>query len=227
MRDDVRDIAADYHQAAEIEHSRLERHPAVAMPANELALCHQNLIAQGLEDQVCLMQAGARDLNAVKEQGCDAALLMGPRYPLIQECDRKKALQEVHDRLRRGGSLFSAFISRLGIMGNLIKNVTAWIEDQAEVRSLLEQGQAVERGAQTGLRGYFAKVSELIPLHEALGFETLALAGVEPASAADDESYNRLQGTRRQLWLDLLYEISAEPSIAGASRHLLYTGRKK
>jgi hypothetical protein len=45
--------------------------------------------------------------------------------------------------------------------------------------------------------------------------------------AADDESYNKLQGKQRQLWLDLLYEISIERSILGASRHLLYIGRKK
>jgi hypothetical protein len=66
-----------------------------------------------------------------------------------------------------------------------------------------------------------------VPLHEALGFETLVLAGADPAISADDESYNRLQGRQRQLWLDLLYEISTEKSIIGASRHLLYIGKKK
>jgi len=51
---------------------------------------------------------------------------------------------------------------------------------------------------------------------------------VEPAISAsdDDERYNKLEGERRQLWLDLFYEISSEPSIVGASRHLLYIGRK-
>jgi hypothetical protein len=63
-------------------------------------------------------------------------------------------------------------------------------------------------------------------LHEAIGVETLALAGVEPAVSADDESYNRLEGEQRRLWLDLLYEISTDRSIIGASRHLLYIGRK-
>jgi hypothetical protein len=35
---------------------------------------------------------------------------------------------------------FSSFISRFGIMGDLLKNIPDWIEDQAEVRSLLERG---------------------------------------------------------------------------------------
>jgi hypothetical protein len=52
------------------------------------------------------------------------------------------------------------------------------------------------------------------------------VAGVEPVIAADDDSYNKLQGTQRQLWLDLLFELSVEKSILWASRHLLYVGRK-
>ena len=63
-------------------------------------------------------------------------------------------------------------------------------------------------------------------MHEVLGFETMAVAGIEPAIAADDASYNQLQGAQRQRWLDLLYAISTEPSIVGASRHLLYIGKK-
>jgi len=70
-------------------------------------------------------------------------------------------------------------------------------------------------------------LSEIAPLHEAIGFETITVVGVEPAISADNESYNKLQGKQRELWLDLLKEIGAERSIIGASRHLLYIGRKK
>jgi len=69
-------------------------------------------------------------------------------------------------------------------------------------------------------------VSEIGPLHEAVGFRTLTIAGVEPAIGGDDESYNALEGEQRRLWLDLLHGISQEPSIVGASRHILYVGQK-
>jgi hypothetical protein len=151
---------------------------------------------------------------------------MGPLYHLILEADRKRALSQVFDRLREGGILFSAFISRYGIMGDLLRDVPDWIEDQAEVRSLLTRGRRPDGYPRGGFRGYFARVDEIAPLHEAIGFETLTLAGIEPAISADDESYNRLQGEQRQLWLDLLYEIGTERSIIGASRHVLYIGRK-
>jgi hypothetical protein len=101
------------------------------------------------------------------------------------------------------------------------------IEDDAEVRSFIEKGKRPDDYPRGGFRGYFAQASEIAPLHEAIGFETLTMVGVEPAISADDENYNKLQGKQRQLWLDLFYEISAERSIIGASRHLLYIGRKK
>jgi SAM-dependent methyltransferase len=199
---------------------------AVDLSAGNLETCSKSLVEAGLQEHVRLVLADARDLREVTERGFDAVLLMGPLYHLIEESDRALALKEASDRLREGGILFSAFISRYGIMGDLMKNLTVWIENQAEVRSLIENGRRPEEAPRGGFRGYFAKVSEIAPLHEALGFETLALAGVEPGISADDESYNKLQGEQRRLWLDLLHEISTESSILGASRHLLYVGRK-
>ena len=108
-----------------------------------------------------------------------------------------------------------------------MRDLPAWIEDQAGTRSLLSVGRRPDDHPRGGFRGYFAQVSEIAPLREDIAFETVTLAGVEPAISADDESYNKLQGSQRQLWLDLLYEISIESTILGASRHLLYIGRTK
>jgi S-adenosylmethionine-dependent methyltransferase len=200
---------------------------AVDLSAANLELCRKRLTQEGLQGQVHLVLADARDLKEVTAWGFDVVLLMGPLYHLVEETDRKVALQEVFDRLRTGGILLSSFISRFGILGDLLRNVPGWIEDQAEVESLLERGRDPYDYPRGGFRGYFAKVSEIPPLHEAIGFETLTLASVEPAISADDESYNRLQGQQRQLWLDLFYRMSTESTILAASRHLLYVGRKK
>ena len=199
---------------------------AVDMSAALIEASRERIAAAGLESQVRLILADARDLSSERERDFDAVLLMGPLYHLVEEADRELALKEAFDRLRAGGIIFTAFISRYGIMGDLLKNVPGWIEGQAEVRSVMERGRSPEDFPRGGFRGYFAQVSEIAPLHEALGFETITLAGVEPAISADDESYNNLQGKQRQLWLDLLYELSTESSMIGASRHLLYVGMK-
>lgn len=200
---------------------------AVDMSADLLEGCRKLIADEALEKQVRFVLADARDLREVTEKGFDAVLLMGPLYHLIEESDRKLALQQAFDRLCNGGIIFSSFISRFGVLSDLLKDLPQWIEDQINVRSLLERGKRPDGYPRDDrFRGYFAEVFEIAPLHEAVGFDTITLAGVEPAISADDESYNKLQGKQRQLWLDLLYEISPERSIIGASRHLLYIGKK-
>ena len=189
--------------------------------------CKTNIEKEGLGGQVRFIVSDARKLADVAKKDFDAVLLMGPLYHLVDEEDRKQALQETFDRLKVGGILFSAFISRFGIMGDLLKKVPDWIENEEEVRSIMEKGKDPENYPRGGFRGYFARVSEIAPLHEAIGFETLTVAGVEPAISAEDEIYNKLGGKQRRLWLDLLYELSTEETIIGASRHLLYIGRKE
>ena len=200
---------------------------AVDLSATLIEECRRRIAAEGVEKRVRLVVADARDLSKITETAFDAVLLMGPLYHLVEEADRKVALKEAFNRLRIGGIIFSSFLSRFGILGDLIRNVPGWIEDQAEVRSLLASGKRPDDYPRGGFRGYSAKVSEIAPLLEGIGFKTITVVGIEPAISADDESYNKLRGKQRQLWLDLLKEIGAERSIIGASRHLLYIGRKK
>jgi SAM-dependent methyltransferase len=199
---------------------------AVDLSATLLEKCRKIIEDKGLVKQVKFITADARDLGEVAETHFDAVLLMGPLYHLVEEDDRKAALKEAFDRLQEGGVIFSSFISRFGIIGDLLKKFPNWIEDQKEVRWLLARGKRPDDYPRDGFRGYFAQVSEIAPLHETIGFETIILAGIEPAISADDESYNKLDGIQRQLWLDLMYELSTEKSIIGASRHILYIGKK-
>jgi SAM-dependent methyltransferase len=206
-----------------------ERGYAVTAVDFSAALLEQNrafLQAAGLAHQVQYVLADARDLSAVTGNGYDAVLLMGPLYHLGLESDRSLALAQAVARLRPGGLLFSAWISRLGTLGDLMKKVPDWILNQSEVQSFLTNGRRPEDAPVGDFRGYFAAAAEIPPLHERQGLLTRALVAVEPAISADDESYNRLQGELRQRWLDVLYAVSAEPSILAASRHLLYIGQK-
>ena len=199
---------------------------AADLSEGQINECRKRVSELGLQTNVNCLVADARDLTPVSETDFDAVLLMGPLYHLVLRDDRVKALREAVTRLKRGGLLFSALISRFGIMGHLLRHVPQWVENQKEVRSVIERGRAPEDAPKGGFRGYYVTVDEIAPLHEELGLETVVLAGVEPAISADDESYNRLEGEQRELWLELLWELSREPSLVASSRHLLYIGRK-
>ena len=199
---------------------------AVDLSAALLERCKLRLAAARLHRQVQFVVADARDLHAVPTTAFDAVLLMGPLYHLVFEEDRREAVRQAADRLRSGGLLFSTHLSRLGILGDLMRRMPEWIERGQEVRFLLDRGRRPDDLPRGGFRGYFARVSEIRPLHEALGLQTIVLAGVEPTISADDENYNKLQAPQRDLWLDLLEEVSSDETTIGASRHLLYVGRK-
>ena len=199
---------------------------AVDLSAALLEQCKRRLADEELDGQARFIVADARDLHAVPTTAFDAVLLMGPLYHLIFEEDRRQAIHQAADRLRSGGLLFSTHLSRLGCIGDFMRRMPEWIERGEEVRSLISHGRRPDDQPRGGFRGYFARVPEIRPLHEALGIQAIVLAGVEPAISADDESYNKLQALQRDRWLDLLEEVSSDESTIGASRHLLYVGRK-
>jgi hypothetical protein len=72
------------------------------------------------------------------------------------------ALKEAIDRLSVGGVLFSSFLSRFGIFGDLIKDAPQWIEGQERVRSFIEGGHRPENSPRGGFRGYFARAREIV-----------------------------------------------------------------
>jgi S-adenosylmethionine-dependent methyltransferase len=191
-----------------------------------LERCREKLSIAGLQERVDCRLDDARDLHQVPESEFDAVLLMGPLYHLFSHEDRLCALKQAVQRLKTDGVFFSSHISRFGILGDLMCNIPQWIEKRDEVWSIIEHGRDPVDYPKGQFRGYFARVDEIIAWHEEAGLQTLALAGVEPAISADDDSYNRLQEPLRGLWLDLLFKVGQEPGMLAASRHLLYVGTK-
>src|SRR5258708_16812085 len=127
---------------------------------------------------------GIRDDLVTGVQTCALPISL---YHLVFEEDRRQAVRQAADRLRSGGLLFSTHLSRLGILGDLMRRMPEWIERGQEVRFLLDRGRPPDDLPRGGLRGYFARGSEIRPLSEALGIHTVVLAGGEPAISADDE----------------------------------------
>ena len=199
---------------------------AVDLSEEFVTRCKAEAEELDLSDRIDFMTGDARTMKQVPRGAFEAVLLLGPMYHLVVEKDRISALRSAYDCLKPGGVILSAWLSRFGNFGNLIKKNPSWIENREEVHWLLEEGRQPDHVPRDGFRGHFSRLEEIAPIHETVGFNTLRIAGIEPAISADDESYNKLESRRRELWLDLLFEISAEPSIVAASRHILYVGRK-
>ena len=199
---------------------------AVDLAPTLVAIASERAAEEGLNDSIEFQVGDARFLSGIPEESFDAALVMGPLYHLVLQDERLMALKRVSQCLKGNGILFSSLLSRFGVLGDVLKKIPSWIEDEKYVSSIIENGKSPDDSPREGFRGYFATLDEIALLHEEAGFNKLIITGLEPAISADDESYNKLEGERRRLWLDLLFKISAEPSTVASSRHLMYIGRK-
>ena len=200
---------------------------AVDIASDLVARAKTRIDDLGLGSRVEFRVGDIRTCSDIPESSFDAALVMGPLYHLVLQEDRELVLERVFKFLKPGGVVFSAWISRFGIFGDNLKKMPDLIFKKEAVESILERGCDLDLfHPKSNFRGYFATADEIAPIHEKTGFGTLALAGTEPAISADDASYNCLEGERRQLWLDLLFKLSAEPSMIASSRHMLYVGKK-
>ena len=175
-----------------------------------------------LEDFV---HTNALDLSAFPAAGFDAALLMGPLYHLHQLEERRTALRQALRLLKRDGLVFATFITRFAAFRDAaISSFTYVTDDPAYSEKLLTTG--IHDNGEGFTDAYFAHPDEVIPLGESAGFATLRLMGCEGILAGHEEYVNSLTDADHQVWLDFNYRFAQEPSLLGASDHLLYIGRK-
>ncbi len=171
-------------------------------------------------------RGNAVDLSAFDGQSFDIVLLMGPLYHLVTEEDRTIALEEATRVLKPGGVLCASFITRYAPLRDAAKRQPAWILEHAdEVERLLSTGVLYDSG---GLftDAYFANQTEVRPLIEPYGFETLDLIAAEGIVGWIEEGVNAASGELWDAWVRLNYRLGKDPSVHGVASHLLYVGRK-
>jgi S-adenosylmethionine-dependent methyltransferase len=170
------------------------------------------------------VHADALDLSAFPEAGFDSALLLGPLYHLHKLEERRTALEQTRRLLKPGGLVFAGVITRFASFRDAAVHGYTYVEDDpAYSERLLATG--IHDNGKGFADAYFAHPNEVIPLCESAGFTTLRLMGCEGILAGHEEYVNSLTGAAREFWLEINYCMAQEPSLLGASDHLLYIGR--
>ncbi len=178
-----------------------------------------------LAENIDFMVGDARDLDFLKNGASyDAVLVMGPLYHLPNESDRSLVLTNAFALLKNNGILFSTHISRFAVFGDMMRKDPSWIYNKTEISSLLNEGTS--KDSIQGFPGFFSDINDIIPMHERAGFRTEAFGAVEPCIGPNDDLFNNMQGEYRSEWVEQLFMLSRERSLIGASRHLIYVGRK-
>jgi ubiquinone/menaquinone biosynthesis C-methylase UbiE len=168
----------------------------------------------------------ARSLGAA-DGAADAVLLLGPLYHLLESGERAAALPEARRVLRPGGVLVAVAISRFASLYDGLRH--GWAADHPGiVDSGLHTGTHHNPEALAGrfTTAHFARPEELAAEVTAAGFALEALVAVEgPGSwlAGVDEWLD--DPPRRDWLLRAIRRVEAEPSLLGASSHVLAAGR--
>lgn len=168
---------------------------------------------------------------AFADQTVHAVLLFGPLYHLTDREDRIGALAEARRVLRPGGVVCAAAISRFA---STYAGLLAGFLDEPGFEEIVQRDVAEGLHLNPTLRphwfttSYFHRPDELAAELAEAGLSVEALVAVEgPAQFMPDELAAEwlADPDRRERLMRALRRVEAEPSILGATSHLLAVGR--
>jgi ubiquinone/menaquinone biosynthesis C-methylase UbiE len=187
--------------------------------------------ASALQRDAPLTSAEVGDARrlAWDDDSVDVVLILGPLYHLTSRDDRLKALREAYRVVRPGGVLAAAAISRFASTYDGL--LRGFLEDpgfEEIVERDVREGQ--HRNPTGRLKwfttAYFHHPEELRDEVIEAGFVVETLVGIEgPGWVLPDLDSWLKDPPRRSRLLEAVRRVEKEPSLLGASAHILLVGR--
>jgi ubiquinone/menaquinone biosynthesis C-methylase UbiE len=190
----------------------------------------QALAAAQADPAAELASARIGDARALPQADAsvDAVLLLGPLYHLTETAERKRALEEALRVLRPGGVLAAVGISRFastlhGILRGFL--LDPGFEPLVERDVVEGQHRNPDRVPHWFTTAYFHRPEELAREVAGAGFDVRALLAVEGPAGAHSE-VGELDTwlddpAKREILMRTIARVEAEPSLLGASPHVM------
>jgi ubiquinone/menaquinone biosynthesis C-methylase UbiE len=164
------------------------------------------------------------------DAAADAVLLLGPLYHLTNRDDRLAALREAYRVLRPGGLVWGAAISRFASLFDSLAH--GFFDDPVFAPILardLEEGQ--HRNPTSNpvyfTDAFFHRPGELSQDFLGAGFRLVELVAIEgPGWLARDFDRLWADPAQRERMLAAVRKVEREPSVLGATSHIMAIGRK-
>ena len=170
----------------------------------------------------------ARRLD-VPDAAYDAVLLMGPLYHLVERSDRLLGLSEARRVVRPGGRVLVVGISRFASLLDGLR--FGWSGDpvframlERDLRTGQHRNPEPERRPEWFTTAYFHRPAELVEEVAAAGLEVEAVLGIEgPGWMIWRDRWDDVDA--RAALLDAARAVEQEPSLHGASAHLMVVAK--
>jgi ubiquinone/menaquinone biosynthesis C-methylase UbiE len=188
--------------------------------------------ASAAQPDAPLASANVGDARSLEhdDRSADGVLLLGPLYHLVEAEDRAAALAEARRVLRPGAWLVAAGISRFA---STLDGLWRGLLDDPEFERIAARDRAdgQHRNPTNDPRyfttAFFHHPDELRAEVEAAGFAAVAVLAAEgPGWLVPDFDGHWDDPARRTRLLDAVRAVEADPSMLGASAHLLATGQR-
>jgi cyclopropane fatty-acyl-phospholipid synthase-like methyltransferase len=201
---------------------------AVELAPNLTEESKQRLANLGLSEKVTHVTGDARDALAGITERFDAVIVMGPLYHLVDESDRKQLMEQVSRLTKPGGAVMTSHVTRMGFVGYVITHNPQWLQMREDaLDQIMSQGYLSNHPRDGTFRGYYTTAEEVKKSHQQAGLKVLKMHSHDPGIGSVDDIFNRLPDNLKAIWVDKLFNYSADPLALGSGRGILCVSRKE
>ena len=197
--------------------------------ATDITPRHVEIMNKNLQEKSYKMQTAvldAVDMSMFEDETFDVVFNMGPFYHLIDEEQRNRCMAESLRVLKKGGLIFTAYISRYYIFQYIAMQDKRFLDGRL-ANQLMETGILRYNDEKCfWTDSYYATKREMEQLYVQNGVEVIdhfAQDGLTPMFSSVVDRWNEEEF---KIWCDYHYRVCREESVLGASNHVIVVGRK-
>lgn len=198
----------------------------VDISPDTLLIAQEVMRKEGVMDNVVdFTEASITDLSEYQSNSFDAVVsLGGPLSHVLDSPERKRAVGELVRVAKPNAPIFISVMNRYTQLANILRYTP---EDAGQIFDFLEHGNHLH--PETGMFTYthfftFEELSDLVLQYHVKLENIVAVEGLASFLKSD---VNSLPEELFNSWVEVFIKLSSEPSLIGASTHLLGIGRKR
>ncbi|CAG0936183.1 Glycine/sarcosine N-methyltransferase [Thermoflexales bacterium] len=200
---------------------------------NLLDIARVKIAEAGVQSQVEeVVVCDACDLSRFATASFDAVLCLGPFYHLIDPADRERAATELVRVLKPQSMAFVAFMPLYTFLRRTLalKDERRHLAQPDFVARLMNEGVFLNDVPDRFNAGYGVRPQEVAPFMERRGLKTIELLADTGFAAPHVQHLAELAESNPHAYeraMDIIVSTANDPSLLGASIHLLYVGQKQ